>query len=150
VTGRRGVNRDVPVTLEVAPLGGVAGEGDRSAERVGGLVVTSGAAERLGPRGVEQVVRRQIDLVERVECSRRALELHHGDRPVERDYGVGAQLLQVVVEGDDLGLVGGCRRHRIGVDGGDGGLDLIRPRMVAIETYSYELVTFGDELGVPP
>jgi hypothetical protein len=42
--------------LEVAPLGGVAGQGDGSAERGGGLVVTSGPAERLGRGGVEEVV----------------------------------------------------------------------------------------------
>ena len=39
--------------LEVAPLDGVAGEGDGSAERVGGLVVTSGPPERLGSGGVD-------------------------------------------------------------------------------------------------
>src|SRR5260370_39064344 len=136
--------------LEVAALDGVAGEGDGSAERVGGLVVTSGPAERLGSRGVEQVVGRQVDLVEGVECGRRAAVLHHGDRPVERDNGVWAQALQVVVERDDLGPVGGGRRRRIGVDGGDGGLDLIGTRAVAIETGSYGFVALRGELAGPP
>ena len=135
--------------LEMALFGGVAGEDDGSAERVGGLVVTSGPTERLGPSGVEQVVRGQVDLVEGVECDRRAELLHHRYGPVERDHGVGAQPLQLVVQGDDLGPVGGCRRRCIGVDGGDGGLDLMRPRPVAIETAPYELVAFGDESAVP-
>src|SRR5260370_35830914 len=73
--------------LEVAPLDGVAGEGDGSAERVGGLVVTSGPAERLGSRGVEQVVGRQGDLVEGAEGGRRAGGLHHGDPPAEPNNG---------------------------------------------------------------
>jgi hypothetical protein len=136
LTGRRRVTEAGQLALEVAPLCGVAGEGDGSAERVGGLVVATGPVERLGAGGVEQVVGGQVDLVEGVECGCRAAVLHHGDRAVERDQGVGAQALQVVVEGDDLGPIGGGGRCRIGVDGGDGRLDLVWARPVAIEAGS--------------
>jgi len=52
------------LAFEVAALGGVAGEGEGPAERSGGLGVPAGPAERVGPGGVEQVVGRQVDLVE--------------------------------------------------------------------------------------
>ena len=87
--------------------------------------------------------------VERGEAVGGAVELGDGDGPVERDHGVRAQRVELVVEGDDLRPVGGVGGGGVGVDGGDGGLDLERSGLVAAQAGADEVVAFGDERAVP-
>ncbi len=58
--------------------------------------------------------------------------------------------MELVVEGDDLGPVGCRGGGGVGVDGGDGGLDLERAGLVAAQAGAHEGVAFGDEHAVPP
>ena len=57
--------------------------------------------------------------------------------------------MELVVEGDDLRPVGGSRGGGVGVDGGDGGLDLERAGLVAAQAGPHQRVALGDELAVP-
>jgi hypothetical protein len=71
----------------------------------------------IGPQG--------LDLGERLF---RAERVAGGDRPVEQHYRGRRQILEAVVEQADLPPVGLLVVARLGVQGGDRGLDLVRPR----------------------
>ena len=71
------------------------------------------------------------------------MELGDGHRSVQGNDGVGAQSVELVVEGDDLGPVGGFGGGGVGVDRGYGGLDLERSGLVAAKARAHQLVAFG-------
>ena len=96
------------------------------------------------------VEQRRVERVEGGEAGGGAAELGDGDGPVEGDHRVRAQRVELVVEGDDLRPVGCLGGGGVGVDGGDGRLDLERPGLVAAQAGADEVVPFGDERAVPP
>ena len=57
--------------------------------------------------------------------------------------------MELVVERDDLGPVGRRAGRGVGVDGGDGRLDLERPGLVAAQAGPDEVVALGDEAAIP-
>jgi hypothetical protein len=56
---------------------------------------------------------------------------------------------ELVVEGDDLGPVGGAGGAGVGVYGGYRGLDLERSGLAAAKASAHKLVAFGDQGPVP-
>ena len=137
---------------EEVALDRVGGEFDGSV--VGGqcLVATSCSCEKVGAcRMVGLVIVKggDVDASERGEPLVGAVELGDGHRPVEGDNCVGAQSVELVVEGDDLGPVGGLGAGSVGVHGGYGGLDLERSGPVAPQAGAHELVALGYQCLVP-
>jgi hypothetical protein len=55
----------------------------------------------------------------------------------------------VVVELEDLAPVGVLGGGGVGVDGVDGGLELVRTRLVAAEATAYEILALVDQRAVP-
>ena len=121
--------------FEEAPFGEVGGQLD-GAVVGGGRAAPAGTGEEIGAGGVVRLVvleRGHVERVEGVEAGGGAPQLADGDGPVEGGHRVGAQGEELVVEGDDLGPVGGRGAGGVGVDGGDGGLDLERTGLVAAQ-----------------
>ncbi len=111
-----------------------------------------GTGEEVGACGVVRLVvleEGDVEGVEGVETSGGAAHLPDGDGPVECDHRVGAHGVELVVEGDDLGPVGCGGGGGVGVDRGDGRLDLERAGLVAAQAGAHEGVSFGDERAVP-
>ena len=71
------------------------------------------------------------------------------DGAVEGHNRVRSVPKELVVEGDDLGPVGGCVGGSVGVDGSDGGLDVEGARLVTTKAGPDEIVSFGDQLLIP-
>ena len=110
------------------------------------------SCEKVGARRVvwlEGVERAGVDGGERGEPLGRAVDLGDGHRAVQGNNRVGAKGVQLVVEGDDLGPVGGFGGGCVGVDCGYGGLDLERSGLVAAKASTHELVAFDDQCLVP-
>ena len=63
--------------------------------------------------------------------------------------GVGWNASELVVERHDLRPVGVGGGWRVGVDGLDGRLDLVRPGLVAAQAGANDGVPLGDEIAVP-
>ena len=127
-------------------------QSDRGVVRDNGFGVATGAGEQVGARGVVGLVVGEslvVDLVEGGEAGIGTVELGDRDGAVEIDDRAGSQLGELVVERDDLCPVGRRRGGGVGVDGGDGGVDLIRAGLVASKTCPHQLMPFGDEVAVP-
>jgi hypothetical protein len=148
----RPVGGRVALSFEEAPFGWVGGQLDRAVVGGDGWVMPSGPGEEVGARGVVGLVvleRGRVERVEGVETGGGAAQLADGDGPVEGGHRVGAHGVELVVEGDDLGPVGGRGGGGVGVDGGDGRLDLERAGLVAAQARTDEVVSFGDEQAIP-
>jgi hypothetical protein len=83
---------------------------------------------------VVRVVAVQVQPVGQAEPDLRTLQFGHRDRAVQRDHRWRSQRQQLVVERDDLTLIGFLHSGRITVDSVDGSLNLIRPGLVAAQT----------------
>ncbi len=72
-----------------------------------------------------------------------------GDGPVQRHHGVGGHGLKQVVQGQDLGPVGGGVGGGLVVQGRDGGLHLVFASVSPAQHPGDQGHPFGDEIGVP-
>ena len=79
---------------------------------------------------MKDVVVRQRERVDGPERRFLPVDLRHGDRAVERDDGARRERQQVIVQLDDLAPVGAWDGGRLAVHCLDGGLELVRPRLV--------------------
>src|SRR5215472_1210400 len=119
--------------------------------RLGGTVepgeeVGAGDVERR-PAGEPRVAGH---LVEDGQAGSRALHHCHRDRPVGLDHRRGLVTAELSIEGCDLAPVGGGRVGSGRVAGGDGGLDLVRPRASGAQRLLDESDALGDRGAVPP
>ncbi len=83
------------------------------------------------------------------QSGRRALGLGERDRPVEGDHRVGRDPFQDQVKSVHLRPVGLLGRGRVGVRGGDGGLEQVRPQRRAGQRRLDQLDPLVDQSAVP-
>ena len=116
--------------LEVVALGEAAGQTGGFEVLAAGAVVAAGQLVEVSPDGVEAVVvvqaRVLVELVELCEGDVGSVGHGDGDRSVERDDRVRGDAAEHVVQRTDLEPVGVRGGRRLVVDGGDGGLQLVR------------------------
>lgn len=79
----------------------------------------------------------------------RAVDHGDGDDAVEGDHGAGCGDGEQVVEAEDLFPVGVVRGGGFGVDGGDGGLELVGADLGGAQGVLDECGAFGDGVVVP-
>ncbi len=89
------------------------------------------------------------EFVEQGEPGRRPVDHRHRDGPVEGDHRIGVETQQQVVQHQDLRPVGGLRRRRLTVHGGDRRLHLIRPGLPARQRGLDQLQSFTQEFAIP-
>ena len=80
----------------------VVGQPDRRVVRVARVVVAAESSQQVGADGVVGVVRIELEIVDRLETGRGAVDLRKSDRPIQRHDRRGCPQEQLVVEGDDL------------------------------------------------
>jgi hypothetical protein len=134
---------------EVGPFGLVLGEGQRGVVGRPRLLGPAQSAEQVGAGRVPGVVAVEREPVHLGQRHRRAVELGHDDRAVERDDGGGRDGVQLGVERGDLVpvRVGGC--GCVGVDRVDGREQLVLPGPSDDQALTHQVVALGDEVVVP-
>src|SRR5258707_10208141 len=78
------------------------------------------------------------------------MDLADGDREIEGDDRRRRELVEMIIDSDDLAPVGSLEGFRIAVHCLDRGLQLKRPRAVAADTGSHDLLALEDQRPVPP
>src|SRR5207244_3887355 len=106
--------------------------------------------QKVGPRGVEEVVVCKIEVVKQRQRGAWPLQLAHGDGPIQRDDRSGRDRKELVVQSEDLAPVGRLDRRRISVDGANRGLDLVRAGTVPPKAGADDLLALLDHRSVPP
>jgi hypothetical protein len=116
------------------------------------FLVAAEAAQQVGSGRVEQVVAvqaRKTQVVHRGQACRRAADLGQRDGAVERDDRRRRQRVQLVVERRDGAPVGAVKGGGEGVDRVDGGLELVRARLTALDARTDDRLAFCDQPPVP-
>lgn len=118
-----------PLT-EKRTLGWIPSQLQRPAVCREGLGRPAHPAQQLGPGGVEQVVAIEAgdEGLHLTQGGLRAQNVAQRDRPVQPDHRRGRKLDEFLVEERDLVPVGLRPGRSFGMAGGDGGLQLERPR----------------------
>ena len=117
--------------------------GKRAGNVVGGrgFLVAAEAAQQVGACGVEQVVAVQgqrTQVVHRGQSRGGTANFGERDGAVERDYRSRREHVELVVERQDGAPVGAVEAGREGMDSVDGGLDLVRARVAALDARAHE------------
>lgn len=105
--------------------------------------------QQVRPGGLEQVALDEVEAVEDVEGRPGTFDIAHGNGPVHGHHRRRRDREKLIVERKDLAPVGPRERLGVGVDGVDGGLDLVRPGLVPAEASAHERVAFLDQRAVP-
>ena len=93
--------------------------------------MTTHAAQQVGAGRRQQVVAGQLtlgdELIDATQAFVEPFGHPHGHGLVEGHHGRGHESTELAIERGDLRPVGARRTRRLGVDGGDGRLELVRP-----------------------
>jgi hypothetical protein len=113
------------------------------------VLFRAGSGQQVRSGGVVWLVVVEADAGERGEPGCGAGERVHGDGPIQRDDRVRLDRIELVVQREDLGPIAVVGGGRVGVNGGDRGLDLKRSGLVAPQARTDQRMALLDELGVP-
>jgi len=83
---------------------------------------------------MEQVISRQVNGVDQMQCSLWAIDFRYGDGAIERNNRAGRNLHQLIVKRKYLSPIGVCSRWRVAVHRIDGRLKLIRAGPISRQT----------------
>ena len=141
----------VEVLPDVSGLRGGVGERDGPVEGDAGLLRAAELRQEgaLHAEEVEIAGEPRLQRLDQGERRRRTLDLGESDRAVERDDGRGREPLQRRIEPLDLRPIGLLGRSGPGVEGGDRGLHLVRPRLPVAHGLVDEGKALGDHPRVP-
>src|SRR5689334_3018491 len=98
---------------------------------------------------MKEVIRVQVQRVDKRERSGRAIHFGNRHRAVERHYRTWRQRQQLVVERENLPPIRSLRGWSIAVHRVDRGLDLVCAWLIAAQTLAHQLSSFGNEPLVP-
>ena len=127
------------------------GQRDRPVEGSAGFLIAAELHQEGTPDPEEMEIagERLGQGLDHLEPSRGAAQLGDRHGPVEAHHRRRLQPLQQGIELVDLGPVGLLEPHRMGMDAGNGGLDLIGAGAPVAERLLHQRMAFGDQLAIP-
>jgi hypothetical protein len=94
---------------------------------------------------VQEVVVVQAEVIDFIQCGSWTIYLGDCDRAIQPNNVVGMDKEELIVQSNYLLPIGLLRRRGVGVNCGDGGLDLVRTRLVACQALFDQGMAFVDE-----
>ena len=115
--------------------------------------MVSGQFQQMGANGVQAMMAGQpsigVERIQQLESRGRAVHHGRGDGVIEHHHGIVGHAFQQVIQRQDLRPVGILGAGRFVVNGGDGGLQLVRANRALRQGRGEERDALGDLRPIP-